>query len=285
MKPVERRVSKDNTLIVTFDDVYSGFEQWFLLTSDRHWDSVHSDRAMQKRHLDEAVARDAWIIDIGDLFDAMQGRFDKRGSKSSVRPEHQTADYFTSLVETAVDFFAPYARNILVMGTGNHETAVVKNHEINLTWHLARQLNAEHGGNIHLGKYAGWVKLQARQGERRYIKPLKIYYSHGSGGSSPVTKGVIQTNRRAVYLPDADIVLSGHIHQHWLVPISRERLNDAGNVSIDQQMHVSLPSYKRVSRREGWEVEKGFAPGPLGGVWLRVFMFDEELRAEFTWAV
>ncbi len=284
MKPVERRVSKDNTLIVTFDDVFHGWEQWFLLTSDRHWDSVHSDRAMQKRHLDEAVARDAWIVDIGDLFDAMQGRNDKRGSKSSLRPEHQTSDYFTSLVETAVEFFGPYAKNILLMGTGNHETAIVKNHEINLTWHLARQLNAEFGADIHLGRYAGWLKIQGRQTKKRYMRGLRVYYSHGSGGSSPVTKGVIQTNRRAVYLPDADVVLSGHIHQHWQMPITRERLNDLGNVFLDTQTHVSLPSYKRVSRRDGWEVEKGFAPGPLGAVWLRLYMRDFELRTEFTWA-
>jgi len=99
-----------------------------------------------------------------------------------------------------------------------------------------------------------------------------------------VTKGVIQTNRRAVYLPDADVVLSGHIHQHWQMPITRERLNDLGNVFLDTQTHVSLPSYKRVSRRDGWEVEKGFAPGPLGAVWLRLYMRDFELRTEFTWA-
>jgi len=65
-------VTDDNTLVVTFEAIGANWEQWILVTSDRHWDSVHSDRTMQKRHLDEAVERNALIIDLGDLFDAMQ---------------------------------------------------------------------------------------------------------------------------------------------------------------------------------------------------------------------
>ena len=285
MNPFEKKVSDDGTLIVTFNELSTGWEQWILVTSDRHWDSVHSDRAMQKRHLEEAVARNALIIDLGDLFDAMQGRNDRRGSKSSVRPEHQTADYFTALVETAADWFEPYAQNLLMLGTGNHETAIVRHNEINLTWHLGRALNAK-GGDIHLGRYSGWIKFQGRahKSKRAYTNSVFTYYHHGSGGSSPVTKGVIQTNRRAAFLPDANVVLSGHIHQHWLVPITRERINNYGNTFTDTQMHVSVPSYKIPSRREGWETEKGMAPSPLGAVWWRLYYFDKELRSEFTWA-
>lgn len=285
MNPFETRVTDDNTLVVTFQRIAAGWEQWILVTSDRHWDSVHSDRTMQKRHLDEAVERNALIIDLGDLFDAMQGKADKRGSKSSIRPEHQTADYFTSLVETASSWFAPYAGNILMLGTGNHETAIVRHNEINLTWHLARALNAQ-GGNIHMGKYSGWIKLQFERGngKRNFTNPIYAYYHHGSGGAAPVTKGVIHTNRRATYLPDANVVLSGHIHQHWLVPVTRERVNNYGSVYTDTQMHVSVPSYKTVSRREGWEVERGFAPSPTGAVWWRLWYFDKMVLSEFTWA-
>ncbi len=31
------------------------WEQWFLLSGDRHWDNPKSDHALQKDHLDEAV--------------------------------------------------------------------------------------------------------------------------------------------------------------------------------------------------------------------------------------
>jgi len=278
------REVKGDSLVVTFDNVQSGFEQWILVTSDRHWDSVHSDRRMQKRHLDEAVERNALVIDLGDLFDAMSGRYDGRGDKSSIRSELQGADYFTRLVDTSTEWFAPYAPSILMLGTGNHEQAIVKHNEINLTWHLARQLNAMHGGDIHLGKYAGWIKFQFRSNQRTYRNSVWTYYHHGAGGAAPVSRGVIQTNRRAVYLPDAHVVISGHTHQTWLVPVARERVSDGGTVYQDTQMHVSVPSYKRTSRREGWEVEKGMAPTETGAVWWRLVYRNQEILSEFTWA-
>jgi hypothetical protein len=285
MNPFETRVTKDNTLVVTFDEVTSGWEQWILVTSDRHWDSTDSDRAMQKRHLEEAKERNALVVDLGDLFDAMQGRNDKRGAKSAVRPELQRSDYFSALVESAVDWFGPYAPHFLMLGTGNHETSIMRHNEINLTWHLGRQLNAEHGGNIHLGNYSGWLRFQFKSGRKRtYWPAIVAHYHHGSGGSSPVTKGVIQTNRRATYLPDANVVLSGHIHQTWLMPIERERLSDAGTVFLDTQMHVSVPPYKRPSRRSGWEIEKGMAPSGKGAIWWRLYYLSDSVRSEFTWA-
>lgn len=278
------REVKGDALVVTFDQVKSGWQQWILVTSDRHWDSVHSDRAMQKRHLDEAVERDALVLDLGDLYDAMQSRNDRRGNKSSIRSEHQGADYFTRLVDTAADWFKPYAKHILMLGTGNHESAILRHQEINLTWHLARTLNAEGGADIHQGRYAGWVKFQFKSNEKTYRNPVWAYYHHGAGGSAPVSRGVIQTNRRAVYLPDANVVLSGHTHQTWLVPVTRERVSDAGVAFTDTQMHVSVPSYKRASRREGWEVERGMAPTETGAVWWRLFLRGNRVHSEFTWA-
>jgi len=280
-----RREVKGDSLVVTFDGVGAGWEQWILVTSDRHWDSKHSDRAMQKRHLDEAVERDALVMDLGDLFDGMQGRNDRRGDKSSLRPEHQTADYFTSLVDTATEWFAPYAENIIMLGTGNHESAIVRHNEINLTWHLARQLNAMHGGDIHQGRYSGYVKCQFRApGPRTYRPSILAYYHHGSGGASPVTKGVIGTNRRAVFLPDPHVVLTGHSHQTWQVPITRERVNDGGAVFMDTQMHISVPSYKMEPRREGYAAEKGYAPTEKGAIWWRLYYRAMAVHSEWTWA-
>ncbi len=60
--------------------------------------------------------------------------------------------------------------------------------------------------------------------------PLIMAYHHGYGGGGPVTKDVIQTNRRAVYLPDANIVISGHTHDRWIVPVTRNRISHIGIV-------------------------------------------------------
>lgn len=285
MNPFTTKVTDDNVLIVTFEEVKSGWEQWVLLSSDRHWDSVHSDQAMQRRHLDEALDRKALVIDIGDLFDAMQGRNDKRGSKSAIRPEHLGADYFSLLVDTASKWFGKYARNILMLGTGNHETSIVKHNEINLTWHLARILNSQYGGSIHLGRYAGWIKFQYRSGaHRKYTTPTWVYYHHGSGGSSPVTRGVIGTNRRAVMVPRANIVLTGHIHETWMLNVPRENVTDGGSVYTDVQTHISVPTYKSGDRTLGWEVERGFGPSQTGAIWWRMYYLGDSIKHEFTWA-
>ena len=51
-----------------------GWEQWFLLSSDRHHDNAHADQKLEKRHLDQARERAAGIIDVGDLFCGLQGK-------------------------------------------------------------------------------------------------------------------------------------------------------------------------------------------------------------------
>ena len=285
MNPFTKSVSSDNVLLLRFEDIGPGWEQWILLSSDRHLDSKDSDHRKQKRHLDLAKQRDALIVDIGDLFDAMQGRNDKRSAKA-IRPALVGPDYFDRLVDYAADFMGPYAKNLLLLGTGNHETAVLKHNEINLTWQLARRLNAEHGGDIHMGRYAGYVRMTFRLAseQRGYAKPMMLYYHHGSGGSAPVTLGVIKTARRAVYLPDADVVLTGHTHRDWLVPRYRERVTAQGRVYIDKQMHVSLPSYKSPARDAGWAAEKGFAPVGTGAIWMHLTYANKAVRADYLWA-
>jgi hypothetical protein len=100
--------------------------QEFLLVSDLHWDNPHCDRGLLKNHLDEAVKRNAAIILNGDTYCCMGGKYDRRADKSLIRPEHNTDRYFDAIVDTSVEWFAPYAKNILLIGYGNHETAIIK---------------------------------------------------------------------------------------------------------------------------------------------------------------
>lgn len=253
------------------------WEQWVLLTSDRHWDHPHSDHILQRRHLKQAIERNAFIIDVGDFFCAMQGKYDKRASKSSVREEHQVDNYLDALVNTAAEFFEPYAKNFLVIARGNHETAIAKRHETDLTQRLVKQLNDRAGSQIQAGGYGGWVrfvfKSQMKTGKPGKSKSFNIKYFHGSGGGGVVTKGTLWPTRRAAYTPDADIVLTGHIHEQWMFPVTRERLSERGEVYIDRQIHLSIPSYKNEYQdgAMGWWVETEKMPRPMGCWWLRFF--------------
>jgi hypothetical protein len=243
---------------------------WVLLSFDRHHDNPKSDNVMEKRHLELARKRNAVIIDGGDLFCAMQGKYDPRSNKSDLKAEHKKGDYLDALVKTAADFYGPYADLFAVMAPGNHETAISKRHETNLTERLVTMLNDRHGTNIRVGGFSGWIKFQL--GVWSEYLTTNMWYHHGYGGDAPVTKGVIQTNRQAVYLPDAHIVATGHTHNEWQFPLPRIRLTDKGNIHHDEQLHLKVPSYKEeyVDGYGGWHIERGGPPKPTGAVWLRL---------------
>ena len=242
---------------------------WVLLSFDRHHDNPKSDNRMEKRHLDLARKRNAIIIDGGDLFCAMQGKYDPRSNKSDLKPEHKSGDYLDKLVSTAADFYGPYADLFAVMAPGNHETAISKRHETNLTERLVATLNDRHKTNIRVGGFSGWIKFQIIAFSQVLTKNL--WYHHGYGGDAPVTKGVIQTNRQSVYLPDAHIVATGHTHNEWQFPIPRIRLTPHCKVYHDEQLHLKVPSYKEeyVDGYSGWHIERGGPPKPTGAMWLR----------------
>jgi hypothetical protein len=239
---------------------------------------------MEKRHLEEAKERNAVILDYGDLFCAMQGKFDRRASKDDIRPEHQSGNYLDRLVSTATDFYAPYAKNFAIMGPGNHETAMLKHHETNLTERLVERLNMATGSEIKTGGYSGWVKFKFTYGKeqsdgsdlkitggQKCMDSKNLWYHHGYGGDAPVTKGTIQTGRQAVYVPDAHFVCTGHTHNEWIFPIQRVRLKDSGLLYHDEQLHIKTPGYKEEYEDGygGWHIERGGPPKPNGAMWIR----------------
>jgi len=261
-----------NVHTVTFDLTSVDQEQWFLLSSDRHHDNAHTDWDLEAKHLKEAVNRQAGIIDIGDMHCAMQGKWDKRADRSALREQYRQGEYLDSLVKLASDFYAPYAQNFVIVGRGNHETAIVKRHETDITERTCELMSHMSGNKVHAGGYGGWIILRAHLGSKK-MHVIRIKYFHGSGGGGPVTRGVIQTNRMSVFLPDADLVVTGHTHDNWVLPIARERINRNGQIYMDDQTHVRCGTYKDEygDGFGGWHIERGGPPKPLGAVWLRIW--------------
>lgn len=246
-------------------------EFWYLLSSDGHWDNPDTDRAMMERHLKECRQRGAVWFHFGDFFCAMQGKYDKRSDKSKVRPEHQNGKYLDSLVNTAAEWFEQFADIPKVICQGNHETSIQQRHETNLIERLVERINLK-DRNAWMGGYGGWIKFQFERMTGPERQSINLKYFHGHGGGGPVTKGVIQSQRQAVFLPDADIVVSGHVHEQYTIPFTRERLKDSGKVVLDEQWHVRTPTYKDEYKDGygGWHIETGKAPKPLGAYWLKV---------------
>ena len=78
MNPYTVEKKGASVLQVTFPGIAAGWQQWFLLSSDRHHDNKMCDRRLEQQHLDLAAEREALICDFGDLFCAMQGKYDPR---------------------------------------------------------------------------------------------------------------------------------------------------------------------------------------------------------------
>lgn len=251
-----------------------------LLIADVHFDSVKCDRVRLKRVLDEAVKRDAGVLIFGDWLDVMGAKFDPRSGKSDIRPEYQTSNYFQDVVNDSVAFLAPYADRLLFICQGNHELAVRKRHEFDLLQLLGYQLKMEHGWEGKIGGYEGWIRFKVGQLKTSAVRSLTAFYTHGTGGSSPVTRGVIQTNRRQVAI-DADLFISGHIHTQWAMPVPRRTLQRNGMEALKDVLHLQLGTYKESHKAaNGWEAMNGFGPPSIGGYWLKMWIegHDKILR-------
>lgn len=262
---------KSNAVIsVKFDDWAVGDHQWIMLSGDRHFDSIKCNRKLMKHDLDLAKERNALIIDIGDFFDAMQGRYDPRRSYDELRPEYKTSTYLDDIVSDAAKFLKPYASNFLMIGRGNHDQTVLKNNGTDIVSNLVYKLNSENSTNIIAGHYGGWIRMTFQVNGSRTSRNIK--YHHGAGGDAPVTKGTIQTARQAVYLPDADIIVNGHSHNTYILPLARERISDTGVQYKDVAWYVRVPSYADGygDGTTGWENERWMSPKSTGCVWLKL---------------
>jgi hypothetical protein len=271
-------VSRDHPCVVTVRmDWKTRQEQWFLLRSDAHHDNRHCDQSLERKHLEQAKERGAGILDVGDLFCAMQGKWDKRSDVTQARPELQVSNYLDALVNYCADFYEPYAPNWVLLAPGNHEGSIHDRHQTNLTERLAERLKAK-GSPVQVGTYQGWVRFlfTVYKAQRSSVK---LRYTHGYGGGGQVTRDIIQANRQMVYIGNADILVSGHTHDAWEVPVRREVLLDSGRPELRDVDCVKCGGYKdEFSPGQGWAVGKGHNPKPLGARWLRFYTEGSKVR-------
>jgi hypothetical protein len=249
-----------------------GKEVKIAMLSDIHWDNPKCDWEYLKRHLDYCVKENMPIMINGDMFCLMQGRGDKRGSKSDIRPEHNNSRYLDSVVETAVEWWSPYAHLLTVIGYGNHETSIIKWQETDILQRFVDLLNYKNGSNVYTGGYGGWLIVkQSNLGKGNSEVTYKIKYFHGSGGGGVVTKGAINLTRALEMYEDFDVFTMGHIHENSARNDVRETLVNhsmTGYQIKHKDIHLMLTgAYKEEygDGSKGWHIERGAPPKPVGG--------------------
>jgi len=252
-------------------------EFWILLRGDAHHDNPHSDHDQQRADLDECVRRQGMVLDVGDLFCAMGGKYDPRFVRSgTTRAEHvDAADYLDSLVRHNTQFLVPYAHHIAIIASGNHESSIRKRHETDLTARLVERLNTLTGATVHNGGYGGEVHLRFDLG--RHAGALWLTYFHGSGGGGMMSFDTLRVRRQSSWNPHADIVVCGHVHERWALEMTRKSVRCAKNaydISLRPQWHIRTGTYKEEYGHgsSGWHVEGGRPPKPTGAMWARFSM-------------
>jgi hypothetical protein len=246
--------------------------QEFLLMSDLHWDNPNCDRGLLKNHLDEAVKRNAAIILNGDTYCCMGGKYDRRADKSLIRPEHNTDRYFDAIVDTSVEWFAPYAKNILLIGYGNHETAIIKHGETDLLQRFASTLNYATGSAVQVGGYGGTIDIRVLHDTIRGVN-FVVHYFHGHSGGGAVSRGVIHDQRLLAGTEGYDLTWMGHVHELYYHQNMVHRYDRSTKTLIQKPIHqLRTATYKEEwdGGYMGFHTERGRGPKPLGGYWLKL---------------
>jgi hypothetical protein len=245
--------------------------------SDIHWDNPKCDWNLLKHDLDYCLKNEIPIMFNGDTFCLMQGAYDPRKMKGDIRPEHNNARYFDSIIETAVDFFLPYANLMTIVGYGNHETSIIKRQETDVIQRFVTLLNYKAGSNVMTGGYGGWLIVnQLVKASSNATQATKIKYFHGSGGGGLVTKGALNLTRAMEMYEGYDVFTMGHIHENSARNDVRDSINfhpTKGYYFNHKQIHSMITgTYKEeyIDGLYGWHVERGAPMKPVGGRLLTI---------------
>ena len=260
------------TLEVSAD---SGQQLSLMLASDVHYDSVVCDLDLFTKHLKLAEELQAPVLIAGDLLDAMQGKWDPRRQPEDLKDQYKVSAYYDAIVMDCAKFLAKFNVPAYILGLGNHETSVLSHSNTDLLGNVAYQLRVEHGKQAVSAGYWGYLRVMFRYKKGNGTASKLIYWHHGDGNGAPVTKGVIQVARQGVYLQAPDIVVNGHNHQAYTVPVQVERMNQKTMEPYTETVwYLRTPGYKKsaVDSQSVWgfEAERHRAPTPKGCIFLNM---------------
>jgi UDP-2,3-diacylglucosamine pyrophosphatase LpxH len=273
----------DNVVVLTVTQRGRG-ASCVSFSSDHHLDSPKCRRDLVKQNLERAAASNAPVVMIGDLFDVMGCQRDPRASKHGLRPEYAMSgkDYLDAVVDDVVEILAPYASTIALICRGNHESAIQRNNEVCVTSRVVERLRLL-GSQAVVGGYAGWLWIRRRRPGESGTMSYRVFWHHGSGGGGSTTRGIGEFARIGDYIEGADAIICGHNHQRGIYEVRRQRLTSAGRVVTGSVHHVRCGCFKDEFVGNGWAVEKGMGPRPMGGWVLQLKPDRARERMDATW--
>lgn len=264
---------------------------YFLLASDLHTDDAEFDEKKWHSDAENAVNKDARIYLNGDILGLILPGDVKRYTRG--RDAGDVDDKIGAAIEKAEKILSPYSDYIDVIGCGNHETAALKHHSVDATKLLVGFLNRSRSKSLYPirhGGYSGFIRNTISGKSRAGSHSYDIFYNHGQGGSSPVTKGTIDLSRRT-YIR-ADLIWLGHKHVNISEFMDSELgLSQRGDIYEREKRGVITGTYLRNftqtnTQKNGYTLsyqeEKCRSPQGRGSALLELTYTRERITALVT---
>jgi hypothetical protein len=264
-------------------------EHYHFFTSDLHFGNKGQNRKSLKKDFDLAKERNAKIYINGDWGDFIMSGDKKRYNPSS--DAYGTDNNINMTINDAYDFLSEYAKQIVFIGCGNHEVSVQKYNNFDPTQQLIYSLNKEHKTQIQHGQYSGFILLKYHDKDDSGVRTFKIFYNHGQGGTSEITKGAIDINRH-MSTKNADLIWLGHKHTKLLLPSEYilEMSAKTGEIYEKERAGMITASYLNVSgtydaMKQGYKINYGEERmrglQSIGGIFMKHTVCDKELIRKF----
>ena len=193
----------------------------FFLASDLHLRNPDCDEERIRRDMDKAKRRGCRILLLGDILDLILPGDPKRYTAG--RDVAHVDAAVNDAVDYAVKFLEPWVNGIDMIAMGNHETAPLRFCSVDPILFLVRDLNRLRDKKlppIKHGGYTGFLRMGFYLGTSGREKAVDIWYNHGQGGSSEVTRGAIDLTRRQYV--KADLIWLGHKHKRLVMDLDYE---------------------------------------------------------------
>jgi hypothetical protein len=250
-----------------------------VILSDMHLGSPEVDDAKIKADL----ARSGRKLIIGDTFDAIIASDQKRYRPSAVHSRFQgRTDMLNAVEDYAYELLAPYADEIDVLGTGNHETSIEKHCSYDIALRLADRLGVPYGG------YCGFVEYKFTD-DQRHTTRYPIFYHHGAGGGGSLSSAASEFTKKMQFV-DARLIVTGHRHFRMATHMRRISCPKAGvDPKYDEVFYVMSGSYldtytpqRERPRKGNYAEDRGLPPQGKGGVVVRLLADTVGVKTEIV---
>lgn len=225
---------------------------------DAHVGNTYCDELALKKYLADGDEK-TYILGGGDLIDAIVTKDIRRYMK------HSDGTVGDAVIDEQIDkiekLLSPYRGRILGLGSGNHETAVLKHHGTNPIRRLAKRLDT-----VSLG-YSSMVRLRFSENGNRG-RTVTLFVHHGWGGGSRTQGADLTKFSKHISHWDADLFLYGHVHRRQSDKI--DRLSWVGKSLVSKPIHMFICGtfLKTLSETDEptYSEEKGYPPVSIGGI-------------------